>query len=190
VGQGDGGIAPLTTVLLSGGLDSAVALGLAVKDTRWPTSALHVNYGQAAAASEARAAREIAKHFDTPLSTVTVGGLRFGEGEIVGRNLALLSLAMMANMGRGGTIVIGIHSGSGYIDCSQEFIDQFAALSDLLTNGSVVVSAPFAGLAKADISALAKDMSLPVDQTYSCERGDVPCMNCASCLDVRSCVST
>src|SRR5690348_9820296 len=84
------------TVLLSGGIDSATALALAVKTER-QLSTLFVDYGQAAATSERAASGAVAAHYRVHYRTLRLADLSFGTGDIRGRNAFLLHVAMLAS---------------------------------------------------------------------------------------------
>lgn len=66
----------MTIVLLSGGIDSAVNLGLLAADAdRRPSLALTVNYGQRAWQKESLAARKLAEHYGVEWQTVDISWL-------------------------------------------------------------------------------------------------------------------
>lgn len=170
-------------VLLSGGIDSATALALA-RGQDYPPTALFVDYGQAAASSEAVASASLAAHYRVPHTTLGLDGLRFGSGEILGRNAMLVHVALLATSRSGeGTVTIAIHAGTSYRDCSPDFVDLMQRSYDFHTGGKVVLAAPFIDRHKAEVLALAIDMKVPLSLTYSCEAGNQPCGECLSCRD-------
>lgn len=61
-----------TVVLLSGGLDSAANLAMAVARGARPVLAITANYGQRAAPAELRAARALAKYYGVPHQAVDI----------------------------------------------------------------------------------------------------------------------
>src|SRR5947207_1865181 len=69
-------------LLLSGGIDSSAALALALYNRARTIRALFVDYGQAAAQSEAGASSAIASRFRVQLQPVHIKGWSFGAGEI------------------------------------------------------------------------------------------------------------
>lgn len=170
------------TVLLSGGLDSATALALLHADGI-QADALFIDYGQPARMEEYRSAGSLADHFDVNLHKVIVSGISIGAGEVVGRNLLLLSTAVTARAGRSGTIVLGIHDGTSYFDCGAGFMSQAQQLVNGYHRGAVQLAAPFLKMNKGDIARLAVSQAVPLDLTYSCERRDGPCGACLSCGD-------
>jgi 7-cyano-7-deazaguanine synthase len=172
------------TVLFSGGIDSlAVAAMLASQGCL--VEALHISYGQAAAAEELHAAQLLAKKLELPIRIAT---LRFGQrlavGEIPGRNGFLLMTAMMSG-GRGPRMIgIGVHAGTQYFDCSSAFISSMQQVFDGYTGGQLRIMAPFLNWRKDEIWQYCRAKGLPVDFTYSCEAGGgVPCGTCLSCRD-------
>jgi 7-cyano-7-deazaguanine synthase len=169
-------------ILLSGGLDSATALAAASRDGASP-GALFVVYGQAADLDELRAAAAIADHYSVSLDILKVAGLRFSEGEIRGRNAFLIHSALLAAPPGPTTIIIGIHGGTDYVDCSPEFVELMQRSLAFHTGGEVTLAAPFLDFSKGDIHVLTRKLDVPVELTYSCERGGDPCGECLSCKD-------
>lgn len=171
-------------VLTSGGVDSSALLWLCVEQGITP-SALFVDYGQAAAQSEGEAIAKLCEHLCVPLRKVQYRGRHFGAGEIRGRNAYLLHTALMEFPERAGVVAIGIHAGTGYGDCSPEFIDAMQHSFHLHTGGAITIAAPFLHWAKQDVYGLAALLHVPFEQTYSCESDNSPCNQCRSCVDRR-----
>lgn len=89
-------MAPLAVVLLSGGLDSLVCTSL-LREQGWEITALFVDYGQKALAAELAAAKELALQQNFNLETARIQARDiFGQGLIVGRNTALVAVALRA----------------------------------------------------------------------------------------------
>ena len=93
-----------TTVLMSGGVDSAACAHLLA----WQGNAINavnavfINYGQAAAAAEERAVRKITTWMGANLSCYSVVGSEpFTAGELVGRNAFLVFTALFLTRGAG-----------------------------------------------------------------------------------------
>ena len=105
-------------------------------------------------------------------------------GEVTGRN-AFLVFAAMTQMERGAkTLAIGIHSGTPYFDCGEDFVKYLQVMADGYTMGRLRILAPFLLWSKADVWAYCKAEGVPVSATYSCEGGDEqPCGSCLSCRD-------
>jgi len=130
-------------VLLSGGIDSAACVAL-YKSQNCAVTGIHIDYGQPAALYEERAARLIASHYGVPLYTLTWSGLRAkGPGEILGRNVFLLSAAVMEIDTPCAIIAMGLHAGTPYYDCSEHFLALVQRMYDAYSNGRIQVAAPF-----------------------------------------------
>lgn len=172
-------------VLASGGLDSTTLIALLTAHDFQPT-ALFVDYRQSAAIAEQAAITSICQAMGVPLRIVRHKGTPFGAGEILGRNAFLLHAGLLEFGVTSGMIVIGIHAGTGYIDCSPDFIDVMQRSFDFHTAGSIAIVAPFLTWSKHDIWRLAVELGVPIGQTYSCEAGNQPCASCNSCMDRKS----
>jgi 7-cyano-7-deazaguanine synthase len=177
----------VATVLVSGGIDSASCLAYYL-GKRLDVAGIFVDYGQLSAPRERRAARLITGHFHVPLKTLKVRGASTKrEGLIVHRNAFLLLTAALELGDRAGQIVIGIHSGTKYRDCSPAFVRKTQELIDICTGGRVQISAPFLNWRKGDVWTYAIEKKVPLALTYSCERGVVqPCGSCDSCRDLEA----
>jgi 7-cyano-7-deazaguanine synthase len=169
-------------ILLSGGVDSATLAALA-NEHGLRAGALFVGYGQAAYAAERASSRAVAEGYGLPWDEVQLSGLRFGQGEIRGRNAFLVHLALLTLHVPSCVIYLGVHAGTGYRDCSPELIDLIQSSLDFHTGGQVRLAAPFLEVQKADVYALAGSLNVPFELTYSCEAGTTPCGACASCRD-------
>jgi 7-cyano-7-deazaguanine synthase len=175
-----------TCVLLSGGLDSAACLHYYLALER-PVRALFVDYDQAAVHAERGSARAVARFYGAALGEITVSGPKtFSAGEIVGRNAFLVMTAAMHHPTRSGVIALGIHAGTGYYDCSPDFLSLVNRILDGYSDGRVRCDAPFIGWDKLAIWRYCQKCAVPVELTYSCEAGQTPpCGRCLSCLDRR-----
>lgn len=157
-------------VLLSGGLDSAVAATIA-KCERYDLFALTFDYGQRNRQREIPAAKKVAdslrvkehKVLELPLDALGGSALtdkkvpvpknrakeEIGKGipvtYVPGRNTIFLSLALAyAETVEADAIVIGAHAldYSGYPDCRPEYFEKFAELAALATKQGVEGQAP------------------------------------------------
>jgi len=173
-----------TVVLASGGIDSSCLIHFLAKDCA-PVDALFVDYGQLSATNEANAVATIAAHFGIKLQTLTVNEAKpKSAGLIHGRNAMLIGLALAEFGAASGIIAIGVHGGTAYSDCTQEFISAMQRITDIYFQGAVQLVAPFLRWTKADIWQYAHDR-VPLSMTYSCERGlQQPCGGCLSCKDL------
>lgn len=196
-------------VLLSGGLDSTVCLGLA-QVAGYQTWTLSFDYGQLHRA-ELAAARTVAEAMGVPPErrrVVPLGGVFSGSaltgdapvpldrsGEEIGagipvtyvpaRNLVFLSLATALAEPLGcRDLFIGVNAldYSGYPDCRPEFIAAFVAAARSGTATELRVHTPLVDRTKADIARLGHEMGLPLDRTMSCYLGTRPaCGRCDAC---------
>jgi 7-cyano-7-deazaguanine synthase len=178
---------PKVVVLLSGGMDSAACVHF-FTDQDYDVRGLFIDYGQAAAGPEREAAADVARHFDIQLSQFQCkGSVYLGAGEIRARNAFLVMAAAMWVPLPSFSIALGIHAGTPYVDCSEQFLSMANALLDAYTDGSVKCAAPFLDWSKGAIFTYCQRYGVPVELTYSCEAGSRPtCGVCSSCLDRRA----
>jgi len=198
-------------VLLSGGLDSMVAAGIA-RQRGYVLHALTINYNQRhlvelASARRIAAALGAVRHVIMPLDLTAFGGSALtadiavpkdGVGEdipvtyVPARNTIFLSLALgWAEAAGARDIFIGVNAldYSGYPDCRPEFIEAFQMLADLATKAGVTgerftVHAPLQHMTKADIAAEAARLGLDAGLSWSCydpAEGGLHCGLCDSC---------
>lgn len=171
-------------VLLSGGIDSAACLHLCLRSDASPT-ALFVGYGQLAEAAERKASALVAGQLGVPWSEVSARiATPIGAGLVPHRNLFLLSIALAGLKLPIGRVWIGVHAGTGYPDCSPEFIKAMQRAVDVSDNGRISICAPFLEWHKEDVLSYAKATDLPLSNTWSCEASaNQPCLQCLSCQD-------
>jgi 7-cyano-7-deazaguanine synthase len=198
-------------VLLSGGLDSATALAIAVAQG-FECYALSVHYGQRHSA-ELDAARQIAanlgarEHRVMVVDLAGVGGSALTDPSVAvpespstgipvtyvpARNTMLLSLALgWAEIVGAVDIFVGVNAVdySGYPDCRPEFIDAFERLARLATKAGVEgvafkIQAPLIAMSKVDIIRAGSELGVDYAVTVSCyqARADgAACGQCDSC---------
>lgn len=171
-------------VLVSGGVDSCVCLSMAL-ELGSNVAALHVSYGQPAESLERTAAETITAHFGVQLQHITVAGLAIpSSGYIAGRNLVLAALALASTQRAERSVVLGVHAGTRYPDCTEDFVRAVQNAFDTYADGRVQVHAPLIGWSKAAVFEYCRTKGIPMDLTYSCEAGTVPpCGTCDSCRD-------
>lgn len=181
-------------VLLSGGLDSMVCMGLA-REAGFAVIALTVDYGQRHRV-ELDAAKRIAaeladRHVVLPLDLRAFGGSALtadvavpkdGVGEgipvtyVPARNTIFLSLALgLAEASGARDLFVGVNAldYSGYPDCRPEFVRGFETLANLATKAGVegdgfTVHAPLQEMSKADIAREAARLGLDAGLSHSC----------------------
>jgi 7-cyano-7-deazaguanine synthase len=179
-------MAKIATVLLSGGIDSAACAHF-LKCSGDEVRAIFVDYGQAAAAPEERAAVSLSRRIGIPIELISARSeMSLGAGEIKGRNGFLVLTALCLSQISSGCIILGVHSGTRYYDCSPAFCSIIDRIVAEYTDGSVRVLAPFLNWTKRHILDYYRDSGLPVELAYSCEIGVIPpCGHCLSCQDRR-----
>lgn len=191
-------------VLLSGGIDSTVALAMMTANDNHAAMAVSFDYGQTHR-RELDAAQAIAEHYDVyhrivdvraalPSTSVLTGGTgdipethatTVDATLVPGRNLLMISVGVAIAAGlNAGAVVIGANADdhAGYPDCRPEFIDSVDATARTSTGGQVGVWAPLLRMTKRDIVQLGYELEVPLHLTYSCYRGGInPCNRCGAC---------
>jgi 7-cyano-7-deazaguanine synthase len=172
-------------VLLSGGVDSSACVSFYLEQN-FKVAGLFVDYGQLAAKKESSAAKKIASYYKIPFEKVVIKNpAKFSSGNILGRNLFLLSTALLNFKPKNGIICIGIHDGTAYPDCTKKFINDLQGVFDIYKNGAIQIGIPFVSFNKAEVWSFCQVNNVPVQLTYSCERGkNQPCGKCLSCKDL------
>lgn len=197
----------VSVVLLSGGLDSATAAAVALRDG-YRCHALTCDYGQRHGA-ELAAARRVAAALGIPqrvlaVDLATLGGSALtdpsiavpeagGEGipvtYVPARNTVFLALALaQAEVLEAGAIHLGVNAVdySGYPDCRPEYLTAFQAMADLATEAGVSgrgpeLVAPLVDLSKADIIRLGHELGVDYSLTVSCYQADAQGRACGAC---------
>jgi 7-cyano-7-deazaguanine synthase len=183
-------------VLLSGGLDSATTLALAIRDG-YECHALSVNYGQRhqselAAAQRVAATLGARQHRVIALNLQTFGGSALTDTSIdvptdgatggipvtyvPARNTIFLSLALAwAEVLGAHAIFIGVNAVdySGYPDCRSEYLQAFQAMANLATRAGVqghrlAIHAPLVRMTKAQIILAGTEAGVDFSLTVSC----------------------
>ncbi len=197
-------------VLLSGGLDSATALAVAIAEG-FDCYCLSSDYGQKHA-TEVQYAANIARqlgaleHRVARIEMGAFGGSALTDKQIdvpdanpqssaipatyvPARNTMFLSYALgWAEVLGARDIFIGVNAVdySGYPDCRPEFIAAFERMANLATKAGVAgirlrVRAPLVDLAKADIIKLGTSLGLDYAATVSCYRLTTAGEACGTC---------
>lgn len=199
-------------ILLSGGLDSATCLAVAV-DQGYACHALSINYGQRHAA-ELNAARRVAGYFQVAehrvldIDLTGIGGSALTDTAIAvpeqpaagipityvpARNTIFLSLALAyAEVLDACDIFIGVNAVdySGYPDCRPEFIAAFENLARLATRAGVEgrefkFHTPLIELGKAEIIKTGINLNVDYALTVSCYQADTDGRACGVCDSCR-----
>jgi 7-cyano-7-deazaguanine synthase len=191
-----------SVVLLSGGIDSTVALAMSLRDGVDCALAVTFNYGQAHWWRESCASSSIAGHYDVAHKTVDIreclpaASALTGTGQIPtehadrvdatfvpGRNLVMLSVgvSIAASVGAG-IVIIGANAAddAGYPDCRPAFIDAVDESARLAYR--IGVWAPLLRMSKRQVVDRGVWLDAPLQLTWSCYRGgDEPCNQCGAC---------
>jgi 7-cyano-7-deazaguanine synthase len=198
-------------ILLSGGLDSATVLAMALADG-YTCYTMSFDYGQRHRAelnAAMRVARDlgVAEHKVIGLNLNGIGGSALtdssiavpeslGEGipvtYVPARNTVFLSLALgWAEVLGARDIFIGVNAVdySGYPDCRPEFIEAFERMANLATKAGVEgngfrIQAPLQNMSKAEIVAAGMRLGVDYGLTVSCYQADDhgrACGKCDSC---------
>lgn len=173
-------------ILLSGGMDSTATLDFFLRN-KYHVQCLFLDYGQLSNKNELIAVKNITAHYDVNYSVITVNNLpEYQDGFILGRNLFLVSHALMSFPFKNGTIAMGIHSDTSYIDCTQTFVNKTQELLDLYSDRQITFRVPFITWNKLDIWKYCELNKVPTSLSYSCELGEEqPCGHCISCKDIQ-----
>ena len=196
-------------ILLSGGLDSMVAGGLA-REAGYRLFALTVDYNQRhrielQAASKVAEMLGVERHIVMPLDLSKFGGSALTDDAIAvpkdgvapgipatyvpARNMIFLSLALgWAEAVDARDLVIGINAldYSGYPDCRPSFVSAFEAVAAQATKAGVEgdgfrLHTPLIDMTKADIVREAARLGLDVGQSWSCYDPGADGQPCGRC---------
>lgn len=198
-------------VILSGGMDSAVCMGLAARRSEAPPLALTFDYGQRHR-RELQSAAAVASHYGAEQLVVELDASRWGGSALTdsslglpppgapgggipatyvpGRNLIFLAVALaVAEAREADGVWIGVNSVdySGYPDCRPETIETFGQLARVgqrrgVEGTPVQIHAPLIDRTKAEIVRIGLDIGAPFELTWSCYAGgQAPCGACDAC---------
>ncbi len=197
-------------VLVSGGLDSAVAASVAA--SKGPAAFLHVNYGQRTEGKELECFHALSDFFGVKEKLVAdigylreIGGSALTDRSIdvpVGgvdnkeipptyvpfRNAHLLSIAVSwAEVLGAEKIFIGAveEDSSGYPDCRETFFRDFerAVSSGTRPGTKIKIETPLIHMTKPGIVRKGVELNTPFHLTWSCYKDErVACGRCDSCL--------
>jgi len=173
-------------VLFSGGIDSTACIYY-YKQLGFHVQGLFIDYGQKSSKHEKTAVTKLSKYFEIDTQLIRINSnLLIKDGEIQGRNIFLLSVALLNFPYLKGLIALGIHSGTNYLDCSEEFVKRAQEIFDLYSNGNITIDCPFIAMSKEDIFEFCRMKEISLKDTYSCEYGsDIqPCGKCLTCKDL------
>jgi len=200
-------------VVSSGGLDSTTAI-YDMLDQGMEVETISFNYGQRHVKELEYAAATATKlglrHHVVDLSGIAsilaesgsslVSSEKVPEGHyaeatmkktvVPNRNMMMLSIAGAVAVSTGCEfIVTGVHAGDHavYPDCRPRFVD---LVSDALVQGNEGfgdmrgVLAPYVHISKAEIAKKAIMLKVPLDETWSCYKGEeLHCGRCGTCVE-------
>ncbi|MFJ8518989.1 7-cyano-7-deazaguanine synthase [Lysinibacillus xylanilyticus] len=171
-------------VLASGGIDSAAVIKYYLSKN-YMVSVLFYNYQQATKDKELKAIQSICDYYEVKLTKISLGfSLKNIKGEYVGRNALFLTIALSFLPSSYSRVAMGIHSGTPYYDCSETFLLDYQEILDGYFGGTVLFEAPFLHFTKEQIIDFCMTENVPINLTYSCERGSEEiCNECPSCID-------
>ncbi len=181
-----------TAVLLSGGMDSA-----AVAFWKKPELGVTINYGQASARGEIRAAAQIALEVGAKHKIVHLDCSALGSGDLASkpaisgapgpewwpfRNQFLITVAVMKllPLGFNRLLVGAVKSDSFHVDGRAEFFEQMDRVV-AIQEGHLRVGAP---ALEFTTSELVRRSGIPdsiLGWTHSCHKADFACGNCRGC---------
>ena len=194
-------------VLLSGGLDSATILNIALKE--YQVTALVFDYGQRHK-FEISAAKKIADKYDVSLRLIKIDLGQFGNSALTDdievpknqeigkeipityvpvRNTIFLSYALAyAEVNNIFDIFIGVNAldYSGYPDCRPEFIEAFEKMANEGTkfaqgNEKIKIHTPLIDLTKAEIISTGTELDVDYKLTHSCYDPSLDGLSCGEC---------
>lgn len=202
-----------TIVLLSGGLDSLVSLGLC-KDEYNVILALTFDYGQKSAKDEIETSAKICEYYKirhkviklnwlkeiTHTALVSDNDIPTGEGLndedssakavwVPNRNGLFLNIAgSFADAEDFTHIILGANKeeGATFPDNTQEFADRVTAEFEFSTRVQPKVLVPLINFDKNDIVRKALEKNIPLELVKSCYKGgDKHCGECESCVRLK-----
>lgn len=185
-------------VCLSGGIDSTTLATMALREGRLAACIVY-RYAQPHMEAELRMATEWCRangvlrmlvDIDLDGRRMALGPAKQGSRVVPGRNMLMLSHAIAIAASAGGEPVREVWYGptrddrADYADCTPEFVE---AMDRLGAYSGVSVRAPLIDMTKREVVALARQLGVDLDMTWSCYeptwRGwqPVPCGGCNAC---------
>jgi 7-cyano-7-deazaguanine synthase len=198
-------------VLVSGGMDSLVCAGIALKENQ-EVFFLHMNYGQKTSRRERQSFDSIADHYQIPLEKRKVIDMTFlqqiggssltdetiqvktyqGDSSVIPdsyvpfRNSIILSLAVSwAEVVGASRLYIGAnHEDSpGYPDCRPRYYEAFnKVIKEGTKAGNIEILTPVISMKKKEIVRTGQKLNVPFELSWSCYKSsEKACGECDSC---------
>lgn len=179
-------------ILLSGGIDST-----ALAHWRRPAVALTVDYGQAAAAGEIRAAAQIARELGLSHEIIKVDCGALGCGDLIGaapardapapewwpyRNQFLVTVAAMRAYALGVSVLVvgSVKSDGFHVDGRLEFYEQLDTLM-AMQEGALRVIVPAINMTSEQLVRASATSAAILHWTHSCHTDEFACGRCRGC---------
>ena len=194
-------------ILLSGGLDSVVSLGLC-REKYNVTLALTFDYGHKALQKEIEASENYCKYYKINHKVIKLDWLKnitqtalcsatdisnFNDAKSVwvpNRNGLFLNIAASFCDANGyNAIIIGANKeeAKNFHDNTKEFIERTNLMFEYSTLVKPKVIAPLINCDKTEIVKLAIENNIPLSMLYSCyKNGEKHCGKCSSCVKLKS----
>ncbi len=200
-----------SVILLSGGMDSLVCAGLALKESD-ETYFLHVNYGQKTSLKEQECFKKICEYYKIPFShqkiidgtfLSQIGGSSLTDEKleikdykgveknipntyVPFRNSIILSIAVSwAEVIGANTLYIGANyeDSPGYPDCRPSYYEAFnQVIKEGTKEGNIKIITPIIMMKKKDIVLSGEKLKVPFNLSWSCYRNiEKACGKCDSC---------
>lgn len=197
-------------VLLSGGMDSAVCLAIAL-EMGFDVACLHLNYGHRTQIREEKQFHDLCKFYDVKNKLIidTKFLSEIGNSSLTDSNIDITDADLESNeipssyvpfrnaniitMATSWAEVIGAKAifigavqedSSGYPDTRKEFFDKFEELIDLGTKPEtkIKIYTPIIDLQKNEIIETGLQLGVPFELTWSCyKENEIACGVCDSC---------
>lgn len=201
-----------TIVVLSGGLDSTIALWTSIRRSEVIT-ALTIDYGQQNV-REIGAAQAVVEHYRRDAARLRLMGqkapelhhevieimsvdramrspgssMRTDMDSMPNRNTIFASIAVGIAISRDAELVVlGFHATNGDQQEYRRFIEVSQYHTTATTKTGITIVAPFVDLPKSSVVALGQTLMAPMHLTWSCSTSGIRhCGTCGSCIDRRS----
>lgn len=177
---------PFVLILSSGGVDSTSLIPYYQK-MNYNIKLLWIDYGQQSRVMEQKAIKKLGLYFELNITIIQNRGYQpnLNNYEYQGRNLFLISTALLNFPLDYGLIALGIRENIRYDDCSLYFTQKANEIVEYLTSGRITIDIPLFNVSKIETLKYCFKNNVPIELTYSCDIGNnLPCNLCPSCLEL------